>query len=376
MRSLSVEVMYFIGLLFLTITITSLTSAVDYYKLLGLTRRATEKQIKKAYREKSLQYHPDKNKSPNAAEIFANLSRAYEVLKDDKKRSIYDKHGEEGLKRHEQGGGQQHQGHNPFDLFEQMFGGGSFQKEEEHTTETIQVQLPVELQDLYSGKVLHLQYPKTELCVNWADCTTRDNECGGQGIRIRTQQMGPFVQQFQTEDERCVMKGKALKRGYCRACPKGLKTTEDVDFEVEVTKGMRSGDRITMYGMAEEKPGMEPGDLQFIIDEKPHKLFKRDGNHLSTHRSVSLVDALTGFSFEMKHLDGHIFTVKVEGVTECNHTLRIPNKGMPRSSGHGYGDLYITFHVQFPKESEISTHQKLDLKKILGPGQKIKIIST
>jgi len=368
--------MYFIGLLFLTISITSLTSAVDYYKLLGLTRRATEKQIKKAYREKSLQYHPDKNKSSNAAEIFANLSRAYEVLKDDKKRAIYDKHGEEGLKRHEQGGGQQHQAHNPFDLFEQMFGGGNFQKEDEHTTETIQVQLPVELQDLYSGKVLHLQYPKTELCVNWADCMMLDNECGGQGIRVRTQQMGPFVQQFQTEDERCVMKGKALKHGYCRACPKGLKTTEDVDLEVEVTKGMRSGDRITMYGMAEEKPGMDPGDLQFIIDEKPHKLFKRDGNHLSTNRSVSLVDALTGFSFEMKHLDGNVFKVKVDGLTECNHTLRIPNKGMPRSTGHGYGDLYITFHVQFPNKNDLSTHQKLELKKILGPGQKIKIIST
>jgi len=169
-------------------------------------------------------------------------------------------------------------------------------------------------------------------------------------MRVRTQQMGPFVQQFQTEDERCVMKGKAMKRGYCRACPKGLKMTEEIDLEVEVTKGMRSGDRITIYGMAEEKPGMEPGDLQFIIDEKRHNFFKRDGDQLLTNRSVSLVDALTGFMFEMKHLDGHVFTVNVEGVTDCNHTVRIPNKGMPRTNGPGYGDMYITFHVQFPEK--------------------------
>jgi len=77
----------------------------------------------------------------------------------------------------------------------------------------------------------------------------------------------------------------------------------------------------------------------------------------------------------MKHLDGHVFTVNVEGVTDCNHTLRIPNKGMPRISGHGYGDLYITFHVQFPNKSALSTHKKSELRKILGPGQKIKILS-
>merc|ERR1712037_862251 len=102
----------------------------------------------------------------------------------------------------------------------------------------------------------------------------------------------------------------------------------------------------------------EPSDLQFIIGEKPHNFFKRDDNHLSTNRSVSFVDALTGFSFEMKHLDGHLFIVKVEGVPDCIHNLPNPNKGMHRSSGHGYGDLYITFHLQFPNKIDLSIHKK------------------
>jgi len=344
----------------------SLTSAGgDFYGILGISRRATHKEIKKAYRQKSLEFHPDKNKSEGAAEKFSEIARAYEVLSDESKKEIYDRHGEEGLKQHEEQGAR---GGSPFDddFFSQHFGfggGGRGRDDGVQRTESVQIPLRLDLAQLYKGEMLEVNYVRDVLCQNWEECMRKDPECSGPGIKVARQQIAPgFVQQVQINDPKCVARGKAW-RSNCNACPKGKTQSEKIGLTIDVTKGMRAGERITFEEVTDEKPGFTAGDLHFVIEEIPHPEFTRNGDRLYTTKEIPLVDALTGFSIGLTHVDGHKFTVDIDGVTECDHVMRVPGKGMPRRNGRGFGDLYITFEVDFP--DTLTQTQKTEIRKIL-----------
>lgn len=346
--------------------ILSLTTATDFYALLGVSRRASHKEIKKAYRQKSLEHHPDKG---GDAQKFAEIARAYEVLSDETKKEIYDRHGEEGLKQHEQhgggGGGDPFGGFgggfNPFEEFFN-FGGGRQRDDGVKRTESVEIPLRLTLKQLYLGEVLDVEYVREVLCKRWEDCMKNDPECSGPGIKVARQQIAPgFIQQVQMNDPRCISRGKSW-RSNCKACPKKTET-ETIELTIDVTKGMRQGERITFEQVTDEKPGFTAGDLHFVVVEIPHAEYHRDGDHLYLTREIPLVDALTGFSLELSHVDGHEFTVDVKDVTECDHVLRVPGKGMPRRSGRGFGDLYITFEVDFP--DTLTDSQKESIRKIL-----------
>lgn len=351
-----------------------LSSAQDYYKLLGVSRRATKKEIKKAYRSLSLKYHPDKNKEEGAAEKFAEISYAYEVLSSEEKKEIYDRHGAEGLKQHEerQNGGGGGGGFNPFeeffgggDPFGGGFGGGRRQQREQQTP-SAEVPLRVELKQFYTGDTFDVHYVREVLCKNWEDCMRNDNNCSGPGIKVVRQQLAPgFVQQVQTEDPKCVARGKSWRNG-CRACPNGKTESEKIELTIDLMKGARPGERVTFDGVTDERPGFTSGDLHFIFTEAPHPVFRRDGDHLYMTKEISLVDALTGFSIEETHVDGEKFTVDIEDVTECDQVVRVPGKGMPRRRGRGHGDLFITFEVDFPES--LSQKQKDAIRKIMSEG--------
>jgi DnaJ-class molecular chaperone len=276
----------------------SLSSATDFYKLLGVSRKANQKEIKKAYRQKSLEFHPDKNKEEGAAEKFSEIARAYEVLSDDQLKQIYDTQGEEGLKRHQQmqsggGGG----GGDPFqDIFSHFgfnFGhGGGHREPGEQQTESVEIPLRMELKQLYKGEVLDVQYVREVLCTNWEECMRDDRDCQGPGVKMIQQQIAPgFFQQFQQNDPNCVARGKSW-RSNCKACAKGKTNPEKIDLTIDITKGMRNGERITFEGVTDEKPGYKAGDLHYIIMEVPHDVFRREGDHLYMHQEIPLVDAL------------------------------------------------------------------------------------
>mmetsp|Transcript_7055 Transcript_7055/g.8776 ORF Transcript_7055/g.8776 Transcript_7055/m.8776 type:complete len:376 (+) Transcript_7055:87-1214(+) len=348
--------------------ILSLTNAEDFYKLLGVTRKATSKEIKKAYRQQSLKFHPDKNKEEGAADKFAKIAYAYEVLSDETKKDIYDRQGEEGLKRHEERGGGG--GGGGFDPFEEFFGGGfgggfggRRRDDGQQRTSSVEIPLRLELNQFYSGDVFDVHYVREVLCKNWEDCMKTDNECSGPGIKIMRQQIAPgFVQQVQVEEPRCVARGKSW-RPNCKACPQGKTEPEKIELTIDVTKGARSGERVSFEGVSDEKPGFLAGDLHFVFVEVPHPVYKREGDHLYLTKEISLVDALTGFSMEATHVDGHKFTVDIEDVTECDQVVRVPGKGMPRRRGNGFGDLFITFEVDFP--NTLTQKQKDGIREIL-----------
>lgn len=288
--------------LFQLCALISLTAATDFYKLLGISRRATLKEIKKAYRQKSLEFHPDKNKSEGAADKFSEIARAYEVLSDESKKEIYDRHGEEGLKQHEQRGGGGGFGggfgDDPFDdIFSQFgFGGGGGRRRDngERRTDSVEIPLQMTMKQLYTGEMLDVHYVRNVLCRNWEDCVRKDQGCSGPGVKIGRQQIAPgFVQQVQMNDPSCIARGKSW-RSNCKACPKKTET-EKIELTLDVSKGMRPGERITFEGVADEKPGFIAGDLHFVITEIPDDRFRRDGDHLYMTREISLRDALVSF---------------------------------------------------------------------------------
>jgi DnaJ-class molecular chaperone len=351
---------------FLLFSTTLCAAGADFYKLLGLSRDATVKEIKKAYRLKSLEFHPDKNKEEGAAEKFAEIARAYEVLSDSDLKSVYDRYGEDGLKNHEKssGGG----GGGGFeDLFEHFgFGGGRRRGDQEQTTPSVQVPLHLTLEQLYSGETIEAKYTRQVLCLQWEMCIKQAPDCHGPGIRVRRQQLAPgFVQQVQQADDRCVARGKQWSPN-CSSCPQKT-APETIELTVEVTPGLRAGEHITFNGVTDERPGYTAGDLHFVLYEEAHAQYHRDRDDLYKTMEVPLVDALTGFSVTLTHLDGKEFVVEVNTVTDCDHVMRVPGKGMPRRNGRGFGDLYLTFEVDFP--DELTVAQKAAIREILGDGR-------
>lgn len=348
-----------------------LVECADFYKVLGIKRNANSKEIKKAYRKKSLELHPDKNPEEGAAEKFAEVARAYEVLSDDEKRRIYDQRGEDGLKQHEQGGGGGFGGggHDPFgDIFEHMFngfgggrrGGGGHG---EQRTPDVRMPLRLTLEQLYKGTIIDVEYLREVLCTNWEECTRVDNDCQGPGVKVRRQQLAPgFVQQVQIQDDSCIARGKSWRRN-CRACPSKTET-EKIDISVDINPGTRNGEEFVYEGVTDEKPGYIPGNLQFFVVELGDPRFTRDGDNLYTTVEIPLVKALTGFEHTLTHLDGKSFVISVDSVIECDHIMRVPGKGMPRHNRKGYGDLYVKFDVDFP--DELTNEQKTALKSILA----------
>lgn len=353
-----------------TVVAWQVVAAADFYKLLGISRDATIKEIKKAYRQKSLEFHPDKNREEGAADKFAEIARAYEVLSDSDKKEIYNKHGEEGLKKHEsQGGGGGGGGFD--DLFSHFFGGqggGQRRESQEQKTPSLNLPLHLSLKQLYLGETMDVEYVRQVLCLNWEMCMKKAPDCQGPGIRVIRQQLAPgFVQQVQQRDEKCVARGKQWSEN-CSACPNKTET-EKIDLTIEVTPGMRNGEHIIFEGVTDEQPGFEPGALHFVIFEEADPNFHRERDDLYKTMEIPLVDALTGFSITLTHLDGHEFTLTMDEVTDCDHVMRVPGKGMPRRNGRDgeFGSLYITFEVDFP--DELSAKQKEAIREILTQGE-------
>jgi len=304
---------------------------VDLYEILDLQPEATDREIKKKYRELSIKYHPDKNPSKEAAEKFREVTNAYEILSDKEKRVLYDHGGIGAVKKQGQGGGG---GGHPFEMF---FGGGGGQQDQGRGR-NMDIELPVTLEDLYNGNEKSATIKRRIVCRNCKKKPTipRCRDCGPcpKEKKMVQRRAGPgmIVQQE-------VMVESKEK---CKREEKVLKTT--------IEKGMPDNEEITFKYESEQKPGQIPGDVVLKLKSSQHGTFKRSRDTLSMKMSIPLRAALLGFETEFKHLDGHIVKIKRTGVTKPMQTIRIKGEGMPK---HGFssefGDLVIQFTVDFPK---------------------------
>ncbi len=198
---------------------------------------------------------------------------------------------------------------------------------------------------------------------------TECKDCRGQGVRVVLRQLGPgMVQQMQMPCGACKGQGSVIPDGKrCRPCD-GKKTVQEKKaLEVHVTKGITNGTKIVMHGEAGDAPGASAGDVIFHIKVEEHKLFQRVHQHLLIEKDLPLVDALTGFSFPVKHLDGRVLTVKSPpgAVIQPGSYMQIAGAGMPLSSNHfRFGDLIVRFNVIFPPTGSLSASGDA-LKKLL-----------
>lgn len=259
-----------------------------YYKLLEIEKSATAPEIKKAYRKLAIKHHPDKGGDP---EKFKEISQAYEVLSDPEKRELYNQYGEEGVER---GGG----GADPTDIFDMVFGGGRGGKRPgggKRKGKDVAHSTDVTLEQLYTGHTKKLAVNRTVLDGESKEC----DACQGRGYTVQVLRMGNMIQQMQQPCQKCKGEGHIFK----------TKKEKEI-LEVYIDRGAIDGHKVCFRGKADEQPGMEPGDVNFIVNEKPHAVFRREKADLFVSKKVSLVEALCGYQFELDHLDGRKLLIK------------------------------------------------------------------
>ncbi|XP_008703433.1 dnaJ homolog subfamily B member 11 isoform X1 [Ursus maritimus] len=305
----------------------------DFYKILGVPRSASIKDIKKAYRKLALQLHPDRNPDdPRAQEKFQDLGAAYEVLSDSEKRKQYDTYGEEGLKD----GHQSSHG----DIFSHFFGdfgfmfGGTPRQQDRNIPRgsDIIVDLEVTLEEVYAGNFVEVvrNKPVARQAPGKRKCNCRQE--------MRTTQLGPG--RFQMTQE-----------VVCDECPNVKLVNEERTLEVEIEPGVRDGMEYPFIGEGEPHVDGEPGDLRFRIKVVKHPIFERRGDDLYTNVTISLVESLVGFDMDIPHLDGHKVHISRDKITRPGAKLWKKGEGLPNFDNNNIkGSLIITFDVDFPKE--------------------------
>jgi len=352
--------------LFILLFCALLVSAgADYYKLLGLHRSASEQDIKKAYKKLSRKYHPDKNKEPGAEEKFVQVAHAYEVLSDPEKKNIYDRHGEEGLKMHEgQGGGY----HDPFDVFQNFFGGGGRRRNEARKGPTTMSEFEVSLADAYSGNSIEFMINKRILCDHCRGtgaASDRDIKtcpgCNGQGVKLQRTQVFPgMFAQTQVQCNECNGKGKVITRP-CPHCGGNKVTDHTGHYTLDVEPGMPEGHETVYEGEGDQSADWEAGDVVLRVRTKKQVGgWRRKENSLYLRESIGVDEALLGFERNITHLDGHIVQIKRAGVTQPGFVHVLKGEGMPLFERDGeFGDLFVEFNVVLPAALTPETRTKL-----------------
>ncbi|KAH8102836.1 hypothetical protein BXZ70DRAFT_1006029 [Cristinia sonorae] len=331
-----------------------------YYDLLEVSPDASESDLRKAYRKKALRLHPDKGGDP---ELFKEVTHAYEVLSDPQKRSIYDSRGEAGL--NESGG---MGGMDPQDLFTQLFGGGGFggggffgggggRQAGARKTKDLVHRVHVTLEDLYKGKTSKLALTRNIICAKCSGKGGKDGAvrqcqpCSGRGVRVTLRQLGPMIQQVQQACDECNGTGEVINmKDRCKTCNGKKVISEKKVLEVHIDKGMKGGQTINFRGESDQAPGVTPGDVIIVIEEKPHDRFKRQDNDLFIDVEVDLLTALAGGQFAIKHLDERALIVKIAPgeVIKHNDMKIIHGQGMPSHRHHEPGDMFVRLAVRFP----------------------------
>ncbi|KAG6736548.1 hypothetical protein POTOM_060592 [Populus tomentosa] len=329
-----------------------------YYEILGVSKNASQDDLKKAYRKAAIKNHPDKGGDP---EKFKELAQAYEVLSDPEKREIYDQYGEEALKEGMGGGGG---GHNPFDIFESFFGGNPFggggsRGRRQRRGEDVVHPLKVSLEDLYLGTSKKLSLTRNVICSKCNGKGSKSGEsmkcagCQGSGMKVSIRQLGPsMIQQMQHPCNECKGTGETISdKDRCPQCKGEKIVPEKKVLEVIVEKGMQNGQKITFPGEADEAPDTVTGDIVFVLQQKEHPKFKRKGDDLFVEHTLPLTEALCGFQFVLTHLDGRQLLIKSNPgeVVKPDSFKAINDEGMPMyKRPFMKGKLYIHFNVDFP----------------------------
>ncbi|SGY73050.1 BQ5605_C005g03253 [Microbotryum silenes-dioicae] len=336
-------------------------AGADFYKILGLSKTASEKEIKKAYRRLSKQYHPDKNPEESAKAKFLEIGHAYEALSDPEKRKIYDRFGEEGLKQQQGGGGGFH---DPFDVFRQAFGGQQQQRKGNNMIADIEV----DLESIYSGDRINFNIARKQMCEECEGSGARSardvveckacegalcirNAHKGRGIRLVRHQLAPGIyQQVQMHCDQCAGRGKKTLH-VCPVCRGHRIVDSSVELTLDIDRGMPENSEVVFEGEADESPDIAAGDVIVRVrsKRKPGGFVRKDSNLYWTE-PLSLAEALLGFKKTVVGLDGHKIVLQRSGVTQPGFVQVVAGEGLPIYHESNYGDLYVEYVVVFPTD--------------------------
>lgn len=320
----------------------------DYYSILGVPKTATEKEIKKAYRNKAKEHHPDKG--GNEA-LFKEISAAYETLSDKKKREEYDNPS---------------RGFNPFGG---GFGGFSgfrgFDVRTNKQGQHLVINVKMTLEDIFKGEKKTFKYHRHVSCepcngkggTDFKTCT----KCNGRGEVINQVQMGPNVFQQVTTCPSCEGIGETASKG-CTSCnSKGVKTKEDT-IEVDLPMGITNGAEMHVSGKGHAVKNGQNGDLIVRINELEHKDYIRVGNDLHIKCNLPYTTMVLGGNAIVPTIEGGKIKVKIVEGSEIGKVLRIPNKGLPIMSNKNRGNMVIELNLEIP--TKISKQERELLEKI------------
>jgi len=295
----------------------------DLYEALGLPDDAEEADVKKAYRKLSIKYHPDKNPNDEEAKLkFNHVRDAYEILNDPDKKILYDTGGMEAVKKHEKG--------------------------EVETGDDVHSTIEATLEDLYISGQRKTSLQRRVVC---RGCRVRPDspKCSGcqrcpneiQTVNVQVGH-GMYMQQKQ----------EVVSKEKCKR--------EHTMLDVQIEKGMRDGEQIVFPRMAEQKPGILPGNVVLKVEAKKHHKFERRGDDLHMTMQVSLREALLGWTQKVRHLDGHIVEFGTSSVTKPDQVFRVDGEGMPlRDDPASFGNLYVKAQIVFPKKLDSAQMEKL-----------------
>ena len=347
--------------------------AKNYYDILGIDKKASKDEVKKAFRVLAHKYHPDK--AGGNAEKFKEVSEAYSVLSDDKKRAEYDTYGSTSGGSGGFGGGQGFEGFDfsnfsdfgegsSFDLgdiFGDIFGGGRQRQKRGHD---ISVDIELDFKESIFGTNKKIVLNKTSVCdhckgsggevgTNFTTCST----CNGSGAVRETRRsfMGAFSS-TKTCDT-CKGKGKIPKEK-CRKCKGEGITFGQQEINVQIPSGIESGEMLKLSGYGEAETGGVPGDLYVKIHVKKHPKIVKEGHNLIMDLNLKLSDALLGAEYDVETLDGNLKVKIPEGIT-FGEMLRIKGKGVPVGTNQR-GDLYLKININIPKKLSKSTRKTIE----------------
>uniref|UniRef100_A0A7N0RDN6 J domain-containing protein n=1 Tax=Kalanchoe fedtschenkoi TaxID=63787 RepID=A0A7N0RDN6_KALFE len=345
---------------------------VDYYKVLQVDKNASDDDLKKAYRKLAMKWHPDKNPNnkKDAEAKFKQISEAYEVLSDPQKRAVYDQYGEEGLKGQvpppdaggpggatyfQTGDGPTMFRFNPRnanDIFAEFFGFSS------------------PFGGMGGGGGGGMNGMRGGGGQRFSSSMFGDDIFSSFG-EARAASQGPRKAPPIENNLPCSLeelyKGTTKKMKISRQIADASGKTMPVEeiLTIEVKPGWKKGTKITFPEKGNEQPGVIPSDLVFVIDEKPHSVFTRDGNDLVVTKRISLAEALTGCTVNLTTLDGRSLSIPINNVIHPTYEEVVPGEGMPIPKDPSKrGNLRIKFNIKFP--TRLSPEQKSGIKKLLA----------
>ena len=355
----------------------------DYYEVLGVSKNASKEEIKKSYRKKALEFHPDRNKGDKGAEAkFKEAAEAYEVLSNEQKRQRYDQFGHAGIKGAAGGGGGFSMDIDDiFSQFGDIFGsgrgggggffggfGGGGGRQRQNKGSNLRIKITLTLKDILNGikdkKVKIKKYLECEHCSgtgaknsDYQRCST----CSGSGYV--TQISNTFLGQMQSTNPcpTCRGEGKIIKNKCDHCAGEGIVRGEDVvkfSIPAGITDGMQMN--IRGKGNAARRGGIN-GDLTVFFEEKKHDELQRQDNNLIYMLTISVPDAILGKTVEIPTIESKV-KVKIEPGTQPDRVLRLRGKGLPAYNSYGVGDLLVKINVWIPKS--ISKEEKRFLQKL------------